>query len=454
MLSSLASRHSRHATSVSTSRHTLTMAEYTAFPFLQRLENTLTMSPPYCSGILQVPREAFKLYYGQKNAQFIDLLEASTSNDQGDVLEALANACERAKFGRGEETVLDETYRKAGKMDSDNFMTGLDLDATGLRDAVRLGLLSAKDEKRVVRAELYKLNVYGEGAFFKPHKDTPRSQSMFGSLVVIFPTPHEGGALILQHEDEEVAFDAATLLSGRNSSIAYVAFFSDVAHEVAPVISGHRVTLTYNLFFGKRRDPAPPSSLEVLQPAHERVRRKDTLTALLGDATFMPRGGTLGFGLRHHYPFPKAWTRRMESPLKSLKAWLKGCDAALFAACAELGVEPRLRLVCKGDQFENAIVLERMLDLGDGVESAEETVLARGGSEYTEFSDDEDEADGEEDGLTVHWLTEASSEDGPSSAYAAYGNEASLDWLYTGVCLLVEIGPHGDRFGESDARGD
>ncbi|KAM5533680.1 hypothetical protein V8D89_012647, partial [Ganoderma adspersum] len=357
MLSSLASRHSRHATSVSTSRHTLTMAEYTAFPFL----------PPYCSGILQVPREAFKLYYGQKNAQFIDLLEASTSNDQGDVLEALANACERAKFGRGEETVLDETYRKAGKMDSDNFMTGLDLDATGLRDAVRLGLLSAKDEKRVMRTELYKLNVYGEGAFFKPHKDTPRSQSMFGSLVVIFPTPHEGGALILRHEDEEVTFDAATLLLGRNSSIAYVVFFSDVEHEVAPVVSGHRVTLTYNLVFGKRRDPAPPNNLE------------DTLTALLDDAKFMPRGGTLGFGLRHHYPFPKAWTRRMESPLKSLKAWLKGSDATLFAACAELGVEPRLRLVCKGDQFENAIMLERMLDLGDGVESAEETVLARGG---------------------------------------------------------------------------
>ena len=96
--------------------------------------------------------------------RFINLLdpEASTATDQGDALEALANACERSKFGRGEETVLDETYRKAGKMDSDNFMTGLDLDVTGLLDAVRLGLLSAQDETRVVRAELDKLNVYGE----------------------------------------------------------------------------------------------------------------------------------------------------------------------------------------------------------------------------------------------------------------------------------------------------
>ena len=310
----------------------------------------------------------------------------------------------------------------------------------------------------------------GEGAFFKPHKDTPRGQSMFGSLVVVFPTPHEGGALVLRHSDEEFTFDAAALLSKRPSSIAYVAFFSDVEHEVLPVVSGHRVTLTYNLFFGQ---PAPSSGLEVLRPLHTNASAvKDALAALLDDVTFMPRGGTLGFGLRHHYPFPKAWTRRMESPLKSLRAWLKGSDAALFAACAGLGVEPLLRLVCKGDKFEEAIVLERMEELGEYVVSAEETLLMRGGervhgytftgdkghpweSEDAGFGDGEGEGDGEEDededGLTVHWLTEASSEDGPSSAYAAYGNEASLDWLYTGVCLLVEIGPYGDRSGESDA---
>ncbi|KAM5533678.1 hypothetical protein V8D89_012645 [Ganoderma adspersum] len=424
---SLDSRHCIRdsTTSVSIWLHTFIMVGYTAFPLLQRLESTLVMSPPYCSGILEAPHEAFKLYYGQKNARFIDLLdpEASTATDQGDALEALANACERAKFGRGEETVLDETYRKAGKMDSDNFMTGLDPEATGLCDAVRLGLLSAQDETRAVRAELYKLNVYGErgsypghhvewswltptgeGAFFKPHKDTPRGQSMFGSLVVVFPTPHEGGALVLRHEDEEFTFDAAALLSGRTSSIAYVAFFSDVEHEVLPVLSGHRVTLTYNLFFGK---PAPSSSLEVLRPLHTNASAvKDALAALLDDAKFMPRGGTLGFGLRHHYPFPKAWTRRMESPLKSLRAWLKGGDAALFAACAELGVEPLLRLVCKGDRFEDAIVLERMEELGEYVVSAEETLLMRGGervhgytftgdaghpweSEYAGFSDEE-----------------------------------------------------------------
>ena len=58
-------------TSVSTWRHTFTMGRYTAFPLLQRLESTLIMSPPYCSGILEAPHEAFKLYYGQKNARCV-----------------------------------------------------------------------------------------------------------------------------------------------------------------------------------------------------------------------------------------------------------------------------------------------------------------------------------------------------------------------------------------------
>ena len=59
--------------------HTFTMAQYTAFPLLQQLESTLVMSPPYCSSILEAPHEAFKLYYGQKNARcVVDGLQTRT----------------------------------------------------------------------------------------------------------------------------------------------------------------------------------------------------------------------------------------------------------------------------------------------------------------------------------------------------------------------------------------
>ncbi|KAJ2962575.1 hypothetical protein NUW54_g14331 [Trametes sanguinea] len=88
-------------------------------------------------------------------------------------------------------------------MDRENFMTRFTVEHSGLLDVIRQGLLTGAEEKKTVEAELYKLNVYGEGAFFKPHLDTPRSTSMFASLVVVFPTPHEGGELVLRHGGKE-----------------------------------------------------------------------------------------------------------------------------------------------------------------------------------------------------------------------------------------------------------
>ena len=42
---------------------------------------------------------------------------------------------------------------------------------------------------RSIRAEFYKLNIYcGPNGHFKPHLDTPRSDSMLGSLVVCLST--------------------------------------------------------------------------------------------------------------------------------------------------------------------------------------------------------------------------------------------------------------------------
>ena len=82
----------------------------------------------------------------------------SASNAQA--LSQLADACEPAKFGRGTETLLDETYRRAGKMDTENFTSGLDVDACGIVDTVQTGLLPM-NSLRNITAKLYKLNVYG-----------------------------------------------------------------------------------------------------------------------------------------------------------------------------------------------------------------------------------------------------------------------------------------------------
>jgi hypothetical protein len=72
---------------------------------------------------------------------------------------------------------------------------------------------------------------------------------MFGSLVIVFPSPHEGGALPLRHRGQEWTFDSGKVLGAAKDqpSIGYVAFFGDIEHEVTPVTTDHRITLTYNL---------------------------------------------------------------------------------------------------------------------------------------------------------------------------------------------------------------
>ena len=45
-------------------------------------------------------------------------------------LEKLAAACQPATFGVNQADVLDESYRKAGTMNTGNFMLGLDVDKT------------------------------------------------------------------------------------------------------------------------------------------------------------------------------------------------------------------------------------------------------------------------------------------------------------------------------------
>ncbi|OJT14798.1 hypothetical protein TRAPUB_8652 [Trametes pubescens] len=46
---------------------------------------------------------------------------------------------------------------------------------------------------------------------------------------------------------------------------------------------------------------------------------------------------------------------------------------------------------------------------------------------------------------TVHMLTDTVGSNRIKNAYAAYGNEASMDIMYVGMCLIVDIGPAGQR---------
>ena len=95
-----------------------------------------------------------------------------------------------------------------------------------------------------VEADLYKLLIYEEGAFFKSHQDSEKAEGMFGTLVISLPSQHEGGKVVLEHNGVEEEFDSA---EASCLDLSYAAWYSDVHHQIEKVTSGYRVVLTYNL---------------------------------------------------------------------------------------------------------------------------------------------------------------------------------------------------------------
>ena len=74
-------------------------------------------------------------------------------------LEHLVQACQPATFGIQQQDVLDESYRKAWKMDAMNFATNFNPNNTGIIQVIHDLLL--KDSQSSTQVELHKLNVYG-----------------------------------------------------------------------------------------------------------------------------------------------------------------------------------------------------------------------------------------------------------------------------------------------------
>jgi hypothetical protein len=306
---------------------------------------------------------------------------------------------------------------------------------------------------------LRKLSVWtGEGSFFKPHIDTPRGKNMFGTLVLVFPTPHGGGALILRHHGHEWTFDSGQeLATSRQPCIGYIAFFSDVEHEVAPVISGHRVTLTYSIHFDDIDVPSSPDSdtenFSLSQavsenPFHEQFQ------ALLENPDFLADGGTLAFGLRHVYPIERD-KREQFTSLKHIYGTLKGSDAVLYQTIRTLGFQPVLYMYYEWktpNRVREGAVIDKVIDFGRLSQPREwsmditRIVRWQGGVVVCQEGWKIDE--GVECGVPekVEWATRATKLNRQASAFAmALGNQPSLEMAYSDLCMFVCIGKAGER---------
>lgn len=284
---------------------------------------------------------------------------------------ALIQQAVRAPFGRGEETILDTSVRKVWQLPPDRVRLGGKSWATSFETMLAKVATGLGCDRAAVSAELYKLLIYDEGGFFAAHRDTEKAGGMFGTLVVVLPSAHRGGELVVRHAGREVSVD---LSGGEVSEVAFAAFYADCEHEVLPVAAGNRVCLVYSLIqahVAKRgaaaRLTAPDYEPQVAQAAE-----------LLGTA--LARDGATAkivWLLAHHY-----------SPAGLAFSALKSADAAkaqvLLAAAARANCAVHLGIV----HIEESGAAEPTYDPYS---------RRRGRRYYNEHAEHEDEEDVQED---------------------------------------------------------
>jgi hypothetical protein len=280
---------------------------------------------------------------------------------------------------------------------------------------------------------------------------------MFGSLVIIFPTPHDGGVMSLRSPtSHEWSIDPSPETSDitHKPSIGYVVLLKDVEHEVAPVISGHRVTLTYDLY--AENDDGPVSTKvqqasESIPPLANERTFHDAFAALLENREFMAdEGGTLAFGLAIAYSIGKFF--------KHVYGALKGSDAVVYRTLRALGFEPVLRMYYHewepdwvGESLDgHAVVFDKIVDFSDWRWQEgpyiPEFVRWMGGKFVCpeDLQTDEDFVDLE--GEVVVWVTPVTTFNRKESAFASPRERfTDTNVAYGDLSLFVCIGKAGER---------
>src|SRR6266568_4317611 len=226
-------------------------------------------------------------------------------------IQDIINGADRAPYGRGDETIMDASVRNAWQLAP----AGVRIGGKSWQRSFEHILSAITDglgcDGMNVSAEFYKLLIYEKGGFFLSHRDTEKTDGMFGTLTIVLPSAHRGGELVVRHAGREVTLDLSNV---DVSELAFAAFYADCEHEIKPITQGARVCLTYNLLLRK-----------------ESGKQNGTITAPLYDAA-VDRAGAI---LAHTFnkagaPTKLAWLLEHQySPAGLSLADLKGRDAAL-----------------------------------------------------------------------------------------------------------------------------
>ncbi|KAJ6518925.1 hypothetical protein C8R45DRAFT_1204224 [Mycena sanguinolenta] len=231
-------------------------------------------------------------YWDPENAENAERLrkwyEAGAISGYGDV--------------KAQETKVDPDVRDAREIPASEFGVSADLIAKVQN------IWSTHFFPTHVRAEPYKIHIYGPGGKFKAHRDTPETDLVGTFLVGLGDNSKTGdwrGALEVKGKGGKTCHDA--------SAGSWVAFYPDVEHSVREIVSGYRAVLAFKIFRQHLETPEVPADVALKR------RIKDLLVQLRQP---------YGILLQHYY---SAGT-----------ADLNGFDAVLHAAASETDGDVKL----------------------------------------------------------------------------------------------------------------
>jgi len=199
----------------------------------------------FVRGVLETPMPRFEI-------EGVGVISFPIPDSQ---IQDIIKHAERAPYGRGGETILDTSVRNAWQLAPTKVRIGgksWERSFQHILATVTDGLGCAGMN---TSAEFYKLLIYEEGGFFLPHRDTEKTDGMFGTLTIVLPSVHCGGELVIRHTGREVTVD---LSNAEASELTFAAFYADCEHAIKPITQGSRVCLTYNLLqrrTGKKNKP-------------------------------------------------------------------------------------------------------------------------------------------------------------------------------------------------------
>jgi hypothetical protein len=264
-------------------------------------------------------------------------------------IEKLLKIAKPAAYGLRDRTLTDANVRHTHEVAGDKLHVSMnDNSFASMMDKFRAKLGIDADAK--LTPHLHNMLIYQSGQFFKMHRDTEKLDNMVATMVVVLPSPHIGGDLLIQHNNDERRFVFENIDA---TSIECVAFYADCPHEVEKVRQGSRVVLTYNLALDRDRLAPDPSAHPALEEA-----LKDYFDLPVSDERVEPL--KLVYLLEHSYT---------EHSLN----WqlLKGADGqrahALAAAAQKVGLVPHLALAeiheCWSAEDEDAEPDELLCDV-------------------------------------------------------------------------------------------